>query len=376
MRVLDVTEFYSTRGGGIRSHLDAKSHVLCQRGVEHRILAPGPREGLKSGDNSKVELIPGPTVPYDPTYHLLWRPDRVAQAARRFQPDVLEAHSPYVAALGVLSAPPESYGVRTLVWHSDHLGTYLEPWLSPRLGARWTRRGLAPVHAAIRALTSRFDATFVASRTQREALLGYGAHGLVYLPFGVDRAVFGEREPATGPRRVVAVGRMAVEKRWDVVLRAFADAARARPEWSLLALGDGPERAELERLAASLLPPGRIEFRGFVQGRRELADALASADVLLHGCPHETFGLAVAEALSLGLCAVVPLEGGAGEWVDGQRVRGFAGSHVERAAAELATFLGASREALRTLPKPTIRSVEDHFDELLAIYAELLARRR
>src|SRR4051812_43733208 len=44
MKVLDVTEFYSERGGGVRSHLTLKSHVLCQLGHEHVVVAPGPRD--------------------------------------------------------------------------------------------------------------------------------------------------------------------------------------------------------------------------------------------------------------------------------------------------------------------------------------------
>lgn len=377
VRVLDVTEFYSTRGGGIRSHLDAKSHVLCQRGLTHRIVAPGASDRLETLPNggAELELIQGPRVPYDPTYHLLWRPDRVAQSVRTFRPDVLEAHSPYVAALGVLAAPRDAYRIRTLVWHSDHLGTYLEPWLTPRIGAARARTLLAPCWAGIRALTAQFAATFVASRSQLEALRGHGASGVELLPFGVDRATFVPRpRPSEAPRRVVACGRMAVEKRWDVVLRAFAEASRHRPECSLLALGDGPERPALERLAAELVPAGRIRFAGFVRDRSELARALADADVFLHGCPHETFGLSVAEALACGLAAVVPVEGGAGEWVDGRRVRGFAGSHPGRAAEQLMALLSLPRSAFDALPMPEVLGVHEHFERLLQRYDQLLAR--
>lgn len=340
--------------------------------MTHRIVAPGPENRtlpLRSGSATTLELLAGPTVPYDPTYHLLWRPDRVAAAVRAFRPDVLEVHSPYVAALGALQAPRQAYGIRTLVWHSDHLGTYLEPWLRPRLGAVATPV-LAPLWAGIRGLTAQFAATFVASRTQYDALRAHGARSVVLLPFGVDRALFTPR-PSNEPRTVVACGRMAVEKRWDVILRTFAEAARERPAWRLVALGDGPERPALERLAARLLPAERVHFAGFVKDRAELATALGTADVFLHGCPSETFGLAIAEALSAGLAAVVPTEGGAGEWVDGIRVRGYANGSVSAAATELARLLDLPRAALRALPMPTIPSIEEHFDQLLAHYAEL-----
>lgn len=360
------------RGGGIRSHLDAKSHVLCQPEMTHRIIAPGPRDSvqpLSSEPATTLELQAGPHVPYDPSYHLLWRPDRVARSIAAFRPHVLEVHSAYLAALAALRAPRDAFEIRTLVWHSDHVGTYLEPWLRPRFGAL-TSSLVAPLWAGIRALTGAFAATFVASRTQRDALVAHGAQRVVLLPFGVDRSVFAPG-PASPSRTVVACGRMAVEKRWDVILHAFAEAARERPTWRLLALGDGPERAKLERLAARLLPPDRVHFAGFLQGRTQLAAALASADVFLHGCPSETFGLSVAEALSCGLAAVVPSEGGAGEWVDGQRVRGFAGSRVQQAASALGTFMDVPRTRLRELPMPEILDVHAHFARLLEHYTEL-----
>lgn len=340
--------------------------------MTHRIIAPGAVDRqalLRSGSCTMLELLAGPSVPYDPTYHLLWQPDRVAAAVRAFRPDVLEVHSPYVAALGALRAPRDTYGIRTLVWHSDHLGTYLEPWLRPRLGA-FTTPLLAPLWAGIRALTGKFAATFVASRTQHDALRAHGAERVVLLPFGVDRALFVPRPPRE-PRTVVACGRMAVEKRWDVILETFAEAARDRPGWRLVALGDGPERPALERLAAQLLPLDRVHFAGFVSGREELATTLGTADVFLHGCPSETFGLAVAEALSAGLAAVVPAEGGAGEWVDQKRVRGYANGSVATAATQLAELMDLPRPALRALPTPNIPSIDEHFTQLLAHYAAL-----
>src|SRR5678809_1462989 len=42
VKILDVTEFYSERGGGVRSHLSLKGHVLCQWGHDHLVVAPGP----------------------------------------------------------------------------------------------------------------------------------------------------------------------------------------------------------------------------------------------------------------------------------------------------------------------------------------------
>ena len=112
MKVLNVTEFYSERGGGVRSHLTQKGHVSCQLGHEHVVVAPGPsrqRRKLRTARRSHAGKVApasryasirigGPSLPYDPTYHLLWRVDKVRALVERERPDVLEIDSPYVAA--------------------------------------------------------------------------------------------------------------------------------------------------------------------------------------------------------------------------------------------------------------------------------------
>ena len=85
MKVVDVTEFYSERGGGVRSYLEGKQHILCQLGHQSLLLAPGP----PSGSTDHLRRLGGPPLPYDPTYHLLWRPDKVREAIAAERPTVV-----------------------------------------------------------------------------------------------------------------------------------------------------------------------------------------------------------------------------------------------------------------------------------------------
>ena len=108
MKVLDVTEFYSERGGGVRSHLSLKQHELCQRGHEHVVVAPGGIAREESAlahlvGHARVIRVAGPAMPYDPTYHFLVRVDKIHAIFKAERPDILEIHSPYVAALAALT---------------------------------------------------------------------------------------------------------------------------------------------------------------------------------------------------------------------------------------------------------------------------------
>jgi len=370
------------RGGGVRSHLSQKSHVSCQLGHEARVIAPGPRDGPgRAGD--AVDFVRGPPLPYDPTYHLLWRLDKVRERVTRERPDVLEIHSPYLAAVSALSIPRSAFGVRTFVWHADFIDTYLRDGLERRFGGpRVVDAVVEPLWAWVRTIARASDATFVASRWQLGKLEAHGVPRLVHLPFGVEKATFRPeaRDPALraeilGGRRgplVVAIGRFAVEKRWDVVFDAFA--RWREPEAVLAVFGDGPERAALEARSRG----EDVRFFGFERDRDRLARALASSDVLLHGCPHETFGLGVAEAIATGLPAVLPDKGGAAEQADPASTELYASGDAAACAAALKRITRRDPAGLRAAALAAaarVGSVEDHFRALYGVYRDLLARR-
>jgi alpha-1,6-mannosyltransferase len=178
----------------------------------------------------------------------------------------------------------------------------------------------------------------------------------------------GERVPV-----LIGVGRFAVEKRWDVVLEAFAR-LRAHREAVLVLYGDGPERARLERAA----PPG-VHFAGFESDRGRLATALASADCLVHGCPYETFGLSIAEAVACGLPAVVPDAGGAAQSIDPASGAVYRSLDATACAAAIEAVLSRRPDELRDRALEAashVRTVTQHFDVVLGTYADILKEKR
>jgi glycosyltransferase involved in cell wall biosynthesis len=78
----------------------------------------------------------------------------------------------------------------------------------------------------------------------------------------------------------------------------------------LLVAGEGPARAELERLAAEIAP-GRARFLGYVP-YAELPGLYGAADLFVHAAREERWGVSVAEALACGLPVVASTRVGAG----------------------------------------------------------------
>ena len=127
------------------------------------------------------------------------------------------------------------------------------------------------------------------------------------IPNGVDAAALGfdaglraraRAELGLWPSEQVvgAVGRLEPGKRFDVLLRAMAGL-----DATLLLVGDGPQRAALERLATTLGLADRVRFVGEAADLRPL---LCAMDVVAAPSAEETFGLAVLEALACGLPVV------------------------------------------------------------------------
>jgi len=97
-----------------------------------------------------------------------------------------------------------------------------------------------------------------------------------------------------GPALAFA-GRLMAAKALDVALRALA----LTPGVSLVVVGDGPDRDELEHLSATLGLPGRVRFLG-ARSREEVLEILRAADAALLSSRWENFPHLVVEALAVG----------------------------------------------------------------------------
>jgi glycosyltransferase involved in cell wall biosynthesis len=103
---------------------------------------------------------------------------------------------------------------------------------------------------------------------------------------------------ADGVPLAICVARLAEPKRVDLLLRAWPEV----PGAVLVVVGDGPQRADLERLAGD-----RVRFAG---ERPDVRRLLAAADVVVLPSDREGLPMSVLEALAAGVPVVASAVGG------------------------------------------------------------------
>jgi glycosyltransferase involved in cell wall biosynthesis len=301
LNLVVVTETYSPEINGVAMTLGRLVDGLALRG--HRLTVIRPRQRHESPRFSVTQRLacrqvrlPGVPLPGYPQLRLgLPAGRRMRQLWSLNRPDLV-----HVATEGPLGASAISTALRlgipvTSSFHTNfdqYTRDYRIGWMKP-LVAAWLRH----VH-------NRTRRTFVPTRKLQARLEAEGYSDLRLLSRGVDTALYtpAHRDESlraswgAGPADpvVLQVGRMAAEKNYPLVFRAFDAIKAVAPRARLVLVGDGPMLATYQKLRPDAV------FTGFYNGV-SLARHYASADLYLQPSITETYGNVAAEALASGL---------------------------------------------------------------------------
>ncbi|HVT71673.1 MAG TPA: glycosyltransferase family 1 protein [Lacunisphaera sp.] len=301
MNLVVVTETYAPEINGVAMTLGRLVDGLAQRG--HRVTIVRPRQRHESARFSVTQRLacrqvrlPGIPLPGYPQLRLgLPAGRRLRQLWTLQRPDLV-----HVATEGPLGASAitaaRALGVPvTSSFHTNfdqYTRDYRIGWLKPAVAA-WLRH----VH-------NRTRRTFVPTRSLLAQLDAEGYLNLRLLSRGVDTALFNPARRDESLRAswgaapddpvVLHVGRLAAEKNYPQLFRAFDAVKAAVPRARLVLVGDGPMLSLYQRQRPDIV------FTGFYTGVN-LARHYASGDIYLHASTTETFGNVITEALASGL---------------------------------------------------------------------------
>lgn len=278
-----VAHVHRIRGiGGSERHLLALLPALAERGVEP-VLVGLDDPAWDPADFYGALRVPAVRLrsPRD------LDPLLVARLTRALRADVVHTHLVHADVYGGLAA--KLRGARLVsTKHND------DPF---RTGPfRFVERGLARAADRVVTITD-------ALRRFTVERVGIPASKVETIHYGLDDLpeAWGENaadDVRSDARVLLAVARLTRQKGVDVAIRALPELP---DDCVLVVLGEGPERASLERLADGLGVGARVVLPGRVP---DVAAWLRRAAVYVHPARWEGFGLGVLEAMLAGLPVV------------------------------------------------------------------------
>jgi len=276
MRILIATDAWAPQVNGVVVTLVNTVACLERWGHEVRIVST---EGLPT--------VPTPTYPEIPLAVLPGR--AVARRIREFDPDTI-----HIATEAPVGNAARRFCERHGLAFTTHYHTCFPEYVQHRTGVP-----LAWTYALMRRFHAKSSAVMVATEAIRTLLEQRGFGNLAERTLGVDLELFqpSDERFTDLPRPVfLSVGRVAVEKNLPAFLGLDLPGTK-------LVVGDGPERARLER---------RFPHAVFVGTKTggELASLYRRADAFVFPSRTDTFGLVMLEAMASGLpVAAFPVRG-------------------------------------------------------------------
>lgn len=205
-------------------------------------------------------------------------------------------------------------------------------------------------------------------------------HNGVDIPAPIPPAVRGALRAAwgVGPGDVLVgcVGNYKFGKGQEVLIRAIAKALPTSPALRLILVGEGPRRAELQRLVDELGVHDAVRLHGAEPDARDIIGAF---DIAAQASVSEGLPNAVLEAAAAGLPIVATDAGGTAEILDQGRVGILVPIDDEAAMADAIARLAADPDLRRSLGESARIFVETAFGldrfvaETASLYEELAA---
>lgn len=152
------------------------------------------------------------------------------------------------------------------------------------------------------------NARMLSVQTQAVAMRMHAAFPLLKQPHVVPNPIPEELRqhqhalPLGERRRLVAVGRLAEDKQFDLLIEMFSTLAPQWHTWDLVIYGEGKLRQQLESQIQTLGMTGRVTLAGV---RKTVWEEMAQSDVFVMTSRLEGFPNVLLEAMALGLPCVV-----------------------------------------------------------------------
>lgn len=225
---------------------------------------------------------------------------RLIKLLKYIEPDVLLVTGESAMTAALIAVSVSGCNVKVVPRFQVHVERNWQEW-------PWWRRHLVSI-----------SLRFLLERAYRLIAVSSGVADNVSRVFGIDRdRIFVAYNPTLTPeyqsmlqeavnhdwfgsgvpRVILAVGRLTEQKGFDVLLRSFSK-AQEKTEVRLMIIGDGPQRARLEKLVIELGIDKKVQFAGY---QRNPYKYMNNADLFVLSSRWEGLPNVLIEAMGAGL---------------------------------------------------------------------------
>lgn len=309
LRVAVVTESFLPSVNGVTNSVVRVLESLKEDGHEAMVVAP---------TSTDAEFLGFPVTRINRVFfkqfavalpHL-----RLAKIITAFEPDVIHVAAPFAFGRQAIKVA-KRLGIPSIAIYQTDISGYaaryglamLRPALDRLIGAIHRRAtiNLAPTQEGADYLR-RIGAKNVSIWGRGVNLEQFNPDHRSALAVSEYRNKLNGRQKCQAQTVIGFVGRLATEKQVDRFVELFG-----LPNVSFLIVGDGPERARLEKL----FDGQNAIFTGKLSGEA-LSHAYATMDIFVHCGTEETFGQTIQEAQASGLAVIAPNVGGPAFLID------------------------------------------------------------
>lgn len=310
MKICQLTNTYQPHVGGVARSVETLTEQCRALGHEVLVVAPSFRGDRHERDPALLRVPALQNFNGSDFSVRVPMPQLVRRRIRRFGPDVLHSHHPFLMGDTALRMAWEFNRPLVFTHHTLYENyTHYVPFDSPALKRFAIELATAYANAC--------NAVIAPSGSVEQLLRSRGVQTEIrVIPTGIDSESLATGDAGrfrarygldAGTPVIGHVGRLAREKNLGFLAAAVAPVVARSSRARCVIVGDGPEDPRIRRAFAEAGAADRLVMTGKLTGQA-LLDAYAAMDLFMFCSLTETQGMVLAEAMAAG-CPVIALDG-------------------------------------------------------------------
>jgi len=299
MKIGIFTDTYEPQINGVVTSIQTSIEFLEKN---HSVYVFCPNVKPKIASTDTLWRFPSVVYPFQKEYRLVLPFNKKLKKIKDLNLDILHIHTPFTMGNIGLKIGQK---LNIPIVHTYH--TFFEKYLHyfPILPEAW-------VYKYAKKESEKFcnqcDKIIVPTNEMKDQLSKYDIKKeLITIPSGInvykpshhDVASFRKAFMHESKLQCLFVGRIGLEKNIYFLIRAFSEIVRNVQNCHLTLIGDGPERATVEKKVTSMGLANHVTFTGYLD-KKQVFSAYHAADLMLFPSKTETQGLTAVESIMCG----------------------------------------------------------------------------